>query len=54
MSDLLEHYSMSDCAAVSTPLDPNCKLSKEQCPQTDEDKASMRAYSYSQLVASLC
>ena len=51
--DLLEHYSMSDCAAVSTPLDPNCKLSKEQCPQTDEDKASMRAYPYAQLVGSL-
>ena len=37
--DLLEQYSMSDCVAVSTPLDPNSKLSKEQCPQTDEDKA---------------
>ena len=39
--DILEQYSMSDCVAVSTPLDPNSKLSKEQCPATDEEKAQM-------------
>ena len=43
---------MSDCVAVST-LDPNSKLSKEQCPATDEEKAQMRAYPYAQLVGSL-
>ena len=36
--DLLQHYGMSDCVAVSTPLDPNCKLSKEQSPQDDKEK----------------
>ena len=51
--DLLQHYGMSDCVAVSTPLDPNCKLSKEQSPQDDKEKAAMRAYPYAQLVGSL-
>ena len=51
--DLLEHYGMSDCVAVSTPLDSNLKLSKADCPQTDEDKAAMRAYPYAQLVGSI-
>ena len=51
--DVLEQYSMTDCVAVSTPLDPNSKLSKEQCPTTDEEKAQMRAYPYAQLVGSL-
>ena len=51
--DLLQHYGMSDCVAVSTPLDPNCKLSKEQSPQDDKEKATMRAYPYAQLVGSL-
>ena len=44
---------MSDCVAVSTPLDPNCKLSREQSPQDDKEKAAMRAYPYAQLVGSL-
>ena len=51
--DLLQHYGMSDCVAVSTPLDPNCKLSKEQCPESDKEKAEMRVYPYAQLVGSL-
>ena len=51
--DLLQHYGMSDCVTVSTPLDPNCKLSKEQSPQDDKEKAAMRAYPYAQLVGSL-
>ena len=39
--DLLESYSMTDCTSVSTLLDPNSKLSKEQCSTTDKEKAQM-------------
>ena len=44
---------MSDCVAVSTPLDPNCKLSKDQCSQTEDEKAKIQDKPYAQLVGSL-
>ena len=51
--DLLNQYESSDCKPVSTPLDPGCNLSKDQCPKTDEEKALMQDKPYAQLVGSL-
>ena len=51
--DLLEHYHMSDCKSVDTPIDPNHQLSKEQCPTNEEERIKMYDYPYAQLVGSL-
>ncbi|KAI5115034.1 hypothetical protein M0805_009290 [Coniferiporia weirii] len=44
---------MSDCSPVTTPMDSNAQLSKEQSPKTDSDINVMKAYPYAQLVGSL-
>ena len=51
--DLLNQYESSDCKPVSTPLDPGCNLSEDQCPKTDEEKALMQDKPYAQLVGLL-
>ncbi|KAI5114914.1 hypothetical protein M0805_006260, partial [Coniferiporia weirii] len=44
---------MSDCIPVTTPMDANAQLSKEQSPKTQANINAMKAYPYSQLVGSL-
>ncbi|KAI5116724.1 hypothetical protein M0805_004183, partial [Coniferiporia weirii] len=51
--DILDQYNMSDCSPVTTPMDSNAQLSKEQSPKTDSDINAMKAYPYAQLVRSL-
>ena len=38
---------------VTTPLDPEVKLSKDQAPQNDEEHQQMKNILYSQLVGAL-
>ncbi|KAI5116503.1 hypothetical protein M0805_000605 [Coniferiporia weirii] len=51
--DVLEQYNMLDCVPVTTPMDANAQLSKEQSPKTQANINAMKVYPYSQLVSSL-
>jgi hypothetical protein len=35
--DILEQFGMSDCMPISTPMQPNSRLSHSQCLQTPEE-----------------
>jgi len=39
---LLTKFNMSDAKPVATPLDSNVKLSKDECPCTEEEREQMR------------
>jgi hypothetical protein len=43
---------MENCKGVTTPINPNEKLSKEMCPKTEEKKA-VEKLPYQSLVGSL-
>ena len=51
--DLLERFDLSNCNAVTTPLDPSVRLSSAQSPQTQEDIEAMRSVPYLQAVGAL-
>ena len=36
-----------------TPLDPNIRLTKDQCPSTDEEKIKMSKIPYREAIGSL-
>ena len=44
---------MTDCRPVGTPMLPGIKLSSEQCPKPDEEKAEMSKVPYINVVGSL-
>ena len=50
---LLEHFNLSDCNPVSTPMDPSIKLSASMSPSTPEDIQAMHSISYLQAVGAL-
>ena len=51
--DLLHKHNMQDAKAVSTPMQPGVKLTKEQCPKTDAERLEMSSKPYLQIVGSL-
>jgi hypothetical protein len=51
--DLLQRFKLSDCNTVSTPLDPNVKLSLSMCPQSSSEIEEMKSIPYLQAVGSL-
>lgn len=51
--DVLERFGQGDCSPVTTPLDPGMRLSKDQAPQTDEERKQMDNTPYAQLVGAL-
>jgi len=50
---LLTKSNMSDAKPVATPLDSNVKLSKDECPCTEEEGEQMRNIPYRELVGGL-
>ncbi|XP_055842534.1 uncharacterized protein LOC129909482 [Episyrphus balteatus] len=44
---------MMDCNPVKTPLDPNQKLTKEMCPQSETEREEMTDVPYQQAVGSI-
>ena len=50
---LLKLTNLEHCNIISTPADPNQKLTKAMMPQTEEDKADMRRIPYRQVVGAL-
>ena len=51
--DVLEQFHLADVHPVSTPLDPGARLSKEQAPKDDEERAYMAKVPYAALVGAL-
>lgn len=51
--DLLNKFNMADCNPVSTPSDPNQKLTKDMGPKTTEDREKMCEVPYQELVGGL-
>src|SRR5438876_1697632 len=50
---ILNRFNFTDLKALSTPMDPNIRYSKNQCPQTLEDKAAMRHIPYREAIGAL-
>jgi hypothetical protein len=46
-------FNLQDAKHVSMPIDPNTKLTKDQCPNTNEEKDRMKNVPYCQAVGSL-
>ncbi|XP_062713574.1 uncharacterized protein LOC134290444 [Aedes albopictus] len=53
INDLLQRFNVADCNVVATPADPNQKLTKEMCPNTNEERKQMESVPYRELVGSL-
>lgn len=51
--DMLETFKYSDCNTVSTPMEPDLRLSKEQGAKTPEDVTFMQKVPYLSAVGSL-
>ena len=50
---IVRRFNLEDVNTVTMPMDPSMKLSKEQCPKTDEEKEDMADVPYRELVGSL-
>ena len=50
---VLERFSMSNSKPVSTPLASHFKLSSQQCPTSEKEKAEMKKIPYASAVGSL-
>ena len=50
---VLQRFNMGDAKPVSTPLASHFRLSKDQSPQTDEDKEYMAKVPYASAIGSL-
>ena len=46
IDNILARFNLQDAKSYSSPLDPNVKLSKDQCPTTDEEKKTMEKVPY--------
>jgi hypothetical protein len=50
ISSLLTKYKLESCNPIFTPLEPRQKLSKDQCPQIEEDTNKMKNIPYMTIV----
>ena len=53
IKNVLDRFQMSECNPLSTPMDVNVKLSKQQCPTSDEDKHKMQGIPYQSAVGAI-
>ena len=44
--DILERFGMADCKPISTPMQPNTRLTRSQSPQTPEEVQFMKSIPY--------
>ena len=51
--DMLNHFRLSECNPVTTPMDPSAKLSKAMCPKSEEEREEMRNVPYMNAVGAL-
>ena len=50
---IVGRFNLEDANPVTTPMDPSVRLSKDQCPKTDEEKEDMADVPYRELIGSL-
>jgi ATP-binding cassette subfamily B (MDR/TAP) protein 1 len=50
---VLQRFNMRDAKPIRTPLASHFRLSKEQCPETDEEKDFMARVPYASTIGSL-
>jgi hypothetical protein len=53
IKETLSRFNMENCKGVTTPINPNKKMSKEMCPKTEEKKKAFEKLPYQSLVGSL-
>lgn len=53
VTDLLEKFGMSNSKSVSTPLNPNEKLTKDMGPKSENEREEMKRKPYRELVGGL-
>ena len=53
IDDILAKFDITGLNTVKSPMDPNVKLSRSQCPQTEAEKAKMQSVRYREAVGSL-
>ena len=53
VEDLIEKFDMEQAKAVSTPIEPNLKITKEASPSTEEERPEMRNRPYRELIGGL-
>ena len=53
INDLLEEFNMIKAKTVSTPIEPNIKISKNMCPVTIDERKEMENCPYRELIGSL-
>jgi hypothetical protein len=53
IDSILARFNFTDLKPLATPLDPNIRFSKDQCPQTLEEASEMRRLPYLKTVGSL-
>ena len=53
INDILNDFNMQECNPRLTPADPSARLSKEDSPQTDTDKAATDTTLYRRMVGKL-
>ncbi len=53
LKNVLDRFGMSDCNPISTPMDINVKLSKQDCPITQEDRNRMYGIPYQSAVGAI-
>ncbi len=53
LKNVLERFGMSNSNPISTPLDVNMKLSKQQCPSSEDERNKMLGIPYQSAVGAL-
>ena len=53
IEDMLKKFGIENCAPIGTPMDVNVRLSKEMCPQTQDEVEEMANIPYQSAVGSL-
>lgn len=51
--EILNPFDMENCKAVTTPLNPSEKLSKDMCPETEDENREVEKLPYQNLIGSL-
>lgn len=53
VQELLKKFNMENVKTVSTPLEPNTKITKKMCPKTEAEHSQMKNRPYRELVGAL-
>ena len=52
-NSIIHRFHMEDAKPLSIPMDPNNRLSKENCPVSIEEKQEMKTVPYREVIGAL-